>query len=326
MAKKAALRLLKSYIKNRTSRPSPVILAHMVTYRCNMRCNYCNYWQWNSEEMSTEEIAGMLKEAADLGIAVYSATGGEPLLRRGIEEILRLSKDNGFYTMVVTNGLLLKGKRFDADLVTVSLDTLHRDEFYRITGVDALQDVLDAIEWASDQYRVTINTVLHEGNLGELEELAGFAESMGAGITFEPVSSYFEGCPELDHQELSRTAQRLLELKKEYKCILNSKAYLNLLSRRGTFNCLSHLLLRLDPDGSVIAPCYEVEGITAGNLRQQNLQELLSSEKYDQGCALAQDCRGCYLLCYAEPSMIFSDSKMAFKELTSIARKMSGFS
>lgn len=326
MARKAALRLLKSYIRNRTSKSSPVILAHMVTYRCNMRCNYCNYWQWNSEEMNTEEIAGALKEAADADIAVYSATGGEPLLRRDIEEILRLSKDNGFYTMVVTNGLLLKGKRFDADLVTVSLDTLHREKFYGITGVDALQDVLDAVEWASDHYKVTINTVLHEGNLGELDELAGFAESMGAGITFEPVSSYFEGCPELDHEELSRTAGRLLELKKEYKCILNSKAYLNLLYEGGTFNCLSHLLLRLDPDGSVTAPCYEVEGITAGNLRQQNLQELLSSEKYDQGCMLAQDCNGCYLLCYAEPSMIFSDTRLALKELTSIARKMGSFS
>ncbi len=325
MAKKAALRLLKSYVKNRANRPSPVILAHMVTYRCNMRCSYCNYWQWNSEEMSTEEIAGVLKDAADADIAVYSATGGEPLLRRDIEEILRLSKDNGFYTMVVTNGLLLKGRKFDADLVTVSLDTLHRDEFYRITGVDALQDVLDAIEWASDRYKATINTVLHEGNLGELEELARFAELMGAGITFEPVSSYFEGCPELNNQELSNTAKRLLELKKEYKCILNSEAYLNLLYEGGTFNCLSHLLLRLDPDGSVISPCYEVEGVVAGNLRRQTVQELLNGEKYKQGRMLTQSCKGCYLLCYAETSMIFSSSKIALKELTSIA-KMGSFS
>lgn len=322
MVKKAALRLLKSYIENRVCKSSPVILAHMVTYRCNMRCTYCNYWQWNSEEMGTKEIAKILGEAADLGIAVYSATGGEPLLRNDLEDILRLSNDNGFYTMVVTNGLLLKGRKFDADLVTVSFDTLNREQFYHITGMDALQDVVDAIRWATSRYKVTLNTVLHEENLEEVEELTKFAESVDAGITFEPVSSYFEGCPELSCQELSRIAERLLELKKDYKCILNSEAYLNLLVQQRTFKCLSHLLLRLEPDGRVIAPCYEVDGLVAGNLRHQNIQELLESEKYKRGCMLAEECRGCYLLCYTEPSMIFSDVKLALKELTFIAKRM----
>ncbi len=192
------------------------------------------------------------------------------------------------------------------DIVTISLDTLRRDRFYRITGVDALDKVIDSIKWASNVYDVCINVVLHEDNADEVEELVKFADECGVYITFEPVSIYFQGCPDIRNEKLKSVALKLLKLKKEYKCILNSKGYLKLIASGGKFNCLSNLLIRINPDGELIAPCYDVSFVRVGNVRTKSLKDLLSSSKYKRGLEIAKKCRHrCYLLCYAEPGLVF---------------------
>ena len=313
-------RILRAYVKNWLLRKrQPVVLAHMLTYRCNMRCHYCTYWRWNSYEMGKAEVERMIRDAADAGLAVYTATGGEPLLRRDISEILRTAKDSGLYTMLVTNGLLID--RFDnlnVDLLTISLDTLSREKFRRITGVDALDRVVESVKRASQSVQTCINVVLHDENLDEVEDLVTFADNVGAGITFEPVSVYFEGCAGVSEERLKRAVERIIELKREFDCIWNSEHYLHLILSGGKFRCIPHLLLRVNPDGSVISPCYEVDYVTAGNVRFTNLAEIIESEIYAEGCRMAESCRGCYLLCYAEPSMAFSSLRWAVKTLREI--------
>ena len=88
--------------------------------------------------MNLGEIEKMLKEASDLDVAIYTATGGEPLIREDIRSILNLANDYGFYTLLITNGLKLKSRNLNADIITISLDTLRRDRFYRITGVELM--------------------------------------------------------------------------------------------------------------------------------------------------------------------------------------------
>jgi MoaA/NifB/PqqE/SkfB family radical SAM enzyme len=318
-----AFKLVKAWIRNKIGILQPIILAHMVTFRCNMRCHYCDYWRRNSYEMNLREIERMLKEASDLDVAIYTATGGEPLIRKDICSILNLANDYGFYTLLITNGLKLKGKNLNVDIVTISLDTLRRDRFYRITGVDALDKVIDSIKWASNVYDVCINVVLHEDNADEVEELVRFADECNVYITFEPVSAYFQGCPDIGDENLKSVALKLLKLKKEYKCILNSREYLKLIASGGKFNCLSNLLIRINPDGELIAPCYDISFVRVGNVRVKSLKDLLSSSKYKRGLELAKKCRHrCYLLCYAEPSLVFSSFMYAIRWLFDFFLKM----
>jgi len=321
MVNKPVLRVFKSFIKNKILRsPSPVILAHMVTYRCNMCCHYCVYWKWKSDEMNTEEVIRMLMHAAELGIAVYTATGGEPFLRRDMEEILKVAKDNGFFTMLVSNGLLIEGRDVsNIDLLTISLDTLEKGKFYRITGVNALDRVVDAIKWAAGRVDTCINVVLHRDNVCEVEKLVEFAERVGVGITFEPVSVYFKGCPDIDDEELRKGMSKLLKLKEEYECIWNSEQYLKLVHSGKKFRCMPHLLTRISPNGDVISPCYEVEYTNAGTVKNDSLRKIIRSERYRKGCEIALNCNNkCYLLCYVEPSMIFSDVRWAIKNIWDI--------
>jgi len=271
--------------------------------------------------MNTSEIEKMLDDALDLGIAIYTATGGEPLLRNDIDKILKMAKDR-FYTMLVTNGLLLNNIDLsNVDLLTISLDTLDRIKFYRITGVDALQRVIEAVKWASRRVDTCINVVLHNSNIDEIENLVNFAESCNVGITFEPVSSYFKGCPEIDKEGLKRAMLKLLSLKKDFKCIWNSREYLKLVYSGRRFNCQSHLLLRVNPDGEVISPCYDVDYVKAGNLKSKSLKSILKSREYLKGCQIARNCGNCYLICYVEPSMIFTNLKWLLEFCTSFLKR-----
>jgi len=96
------LRALRFLLRTASGSRIPLTLAHMVTFRCNMRCHYCDYWRRSSEEMSLKEIFQMLEECSELGILSYTATGGEPLLREDLPEIFERASDLGLYTILFT--------------------------------------------------------------------------------------------------------------------------------------------------------------------------------------------------------------------------------
>jgi MoaA/NifB/PqqE/SkfB family radical SAM enzyme len=280
-----------------------------------MRCRYCIYWKWNTHEMNLKEIETVLKKCSEFGIPIYSITGGEPLLRDDICEVLRLGKEYGFFNFLVTNGLLLKEREIrDVDLLTISLDTLDRRKFLEIRGVDAIDRVISAIEHAKNEFETCVNVVLHDHNIDEVERMVKFAEDIEVGITFEPVSQYFPNCLGVDEDKLRVAMKKILELKKQhkYKCIKNSKSYLRLVAEGGRFKCLPYLLLRVDPNGDVISPCYDVEHLRAGNVLEMDVQEIISSYEFRRGIEIARECNRCYLICYVEPSMVVKNIRWGF--------------
>ena len=185
-------RLIDSF--NRT----PKKLRISVTDRCNMRCIYCMpqkefSWRPREEILSYEEITRLAKIFVSLGIEKIRLTGGEPLVRPQIENLISsLSKIDGVKKLsLTTNGLLL-GEKIDllknAGLrsVNVSLDTLHPDRFKSITGVDGLKQVQASLKTANDAgFDVKINTVVMRGqNDGEVEDFAKLALTQGFPVRF----------------------------------------------------------------------------------------------------------------------------------------------
>ncbi len=129
-----------------------------VTDKCNFRCTYCMPaeglpWLKKSEILSYEEIERIARVAVGIGIEQIRLTGGEPLVRRDIAELVRmLSGIEGLRSLsMTTNGILLKplaGKLADAGLtrINVSLDSLLREKFAQITRRDQLDRVLEGLE------------------------------------------------------------------------------------------------------------------------------------------------------------------------------------
>ena len=142
-----------------------------VTDRCNLRCLYCMPEDIDLSPMSDiltfEDLASVACAAAKLGISKIKITGGEPLVRRDVCHLIRMLKDTHGIDQVTltTNGMLLG--RFltgliDAgiDGINVSLDTLDRGRYGRITGHDGLETVLDGINKAAgSNIPVKINAV-----------------------------------------------------------------------------------------------------------------------------------------------------------------------
>ncbi|OKY79238.1 MAG: Radical SAM superfamily enzyme [Candidatus Methanohalarchaeum thermophilum] len=284
-----------------------------------MECVYCDYWKRSYEdELVFEEILEILDDAAEAGIGVYTVTGGEPLLRDDLSEILEEADDRGFYTVLVTNGLLLGKHDLEPDMLSISLDTLNKKKYKEITGRNKLEKVKKSIQEASSTYsNVVINTVIHEDNYNEISDLVKFANKWDVGINFEPVSSYFEGCPKIEPQKLKKAAEELINLKKEYGCVKNSDQYLKLIKNQESFDCLSYLLLRLNPNGEVISPCYELnQSKKTENAKKTNINKIINKKLYKEGIKLAKNCeRNCYLSCYAEPSLFTKKPTKFIKEI-----------
>lgn len=129
-----------------------------ITDKCNFRCTYCMPaeglpWLKKAEILSYEEIERITRVSVAIGIEQIRLTGGEPLVRRDVPDLVRqLRKIEGLRSLsLTTNGILLKQQASalaDAGLtrINVSLDSLVREKFARLTRRDQLQRVLEGLE------------------------------------------------------------------------------------------------------------------------------------------------------------------------------------
>lgn len=170
-----------------------------ITDRCNFRCQYCMpaggvEWLPKADLLSLDEIVAIVRAALGHGIADFKLTGGEPLLRPDLCELVReLRSLSGVRELsLTTNGLLLARlagplRRAGLDRVTVSLDTLNPTRFREITGGGDLRVVLDGIAAADSAGLgpVKLNVVVMRGvNDDEIADLAGLTLAQARTVRF----------------------------------------------------------------------------------------------------------------------------------------------
>jgi cyclic pyranopterin phosphate synthase len=172
-----------------------------LTDRCNFRCFYCLPHGEppiapKEQMLSYEEIEYVCDIFVALGIEKIRLTGGEPMLRRDIETIIRKLarlKSSGLQDLALTtNGYYLPDrarslKEAGLDRVTISLDSLKRDVFKRMTGVDVLDKVLAGIAAAKQAQLepIKINAVIVRGhNEDEVADFAAFAREHDVKMRF----------------------------------------------------------------------------------------------------------------------------------------------
>lgn len=168
-----------------------------ITDRCDLRCKYCmpeGIKLLSMDDLLTyEEIETICKIASELGISKIKITGGEPLVRRGVEHLVHtLESIPGIEKVTMTsNGVTLADhmealKKSGLDAINISLDTLDPTEFAEITGRDRLANVLAGVEAAKKSgIRVKINTVLRAQITEEMiVRLANYARDLGIDLRF----------------------------------------------------------------------------------------------------------------------------------------------
>jgi len=157
-----------------------------LTSRCNLSCIYCHAeGEKNPEsEMSADEIIAIMQTAAKFGIRNIKFTGGEPLIRPDILQIIR-AVPKGIEASITTNGILLADMAADLKAaglrrVNVSLDSLNHETYKKITGSDRLGEVLAGIDAALKVglTPVKLNMVVLEGiNDNEIDDFLAYVRN-----------------------------------------------------------------------------------------------------------------------------------------------------
>lgn len=169
-----------------------------VTQRCNLNCIYCRPTNSCIEHddyiISVEQYCTIISAMADIGIKKVRITGGEPLLRNDICDIIRVvSKTMGIEDVsLTTNAVLLapmafKLKEAGLNRVNISLDSLKDDSFGRITGGGSLKKAWEGVEQAvyAGLNPVKTNTVLIRGENGdEIDDLMSLAKDLPIDVRF----------------------------------------------------------------------------------------------------------------------------------------------
>lgn len=254
-----------------TVRRRPVLVNFEVTLRCNARCGFCDYWKTPAEERANE-TAHFAEAARYFNPMVVTFTGGEPLLRRDLEAIVR-SVHGAIrlkYITLITHGGMLTPERARAlwsagvSQFNVSLDYLdgRHDEARGIPGLtEKIFGTVSAMRQGGID-AIRFNTVLKRDNLDQLMPLVRRAKELGCGVNFSVYTDFKNG--NRDHlvrdDQLARAEAVVGELlafkRANRRTITNSEYYLEQIPRylRGEMRepCQSGIrTIHLDPAGRV---------------------------------------------------------------------------
>ena len=174
----------------------PLVVGWAITYRCNRKCPYCGLGQLNYDELSTGQILNIVNQLAGLGALRISFTGGEPLLRDDIGEIIDYIHKIGIEAKINSNGSLVKEKIKDLinlDILNLSLEgppEIHD----AIRGEGSYQEVMEAVRSAQDSgIKVNFSTVLTGINLKAIDFILGKAEEFLCKTVFQPATGIILG-------------------------------------------------------------------------------------------------------------------------------------
>jgi len=169
--------------------PRPLGLLAELTFRCPLHCPYCsNPVRYPAgEELGTAHWRRVLGEAADMGVFHVLFSGGEPLLRPDLEELVAAARQSGLYVNLLTSGVGLRASRAEklkaAGLDSVQISFQADEE----AGGDSLAGAAaHSIKWkAAELVRslhlpLTVNVVLHRGNIDRVERIIELAGKLGA--------------------------------------------------------------------------------------------------------------------------------------------------
>lgn len=292
-------------------RQNPVLCNYYLTYRCNATCSFCDIWERPSPYVNLESARKNLLDLKKLGVKIIDFTGGEPLLHREVDLLLKEAKKLGFITTITTNALLypkwaerLKGL---VDMLHFSLDSPLEEEHNQSRGVNCFSHVQDSIQIAKSLgERPDILFTVFEHNLHHLETMwKVYAVEKNLVLILNPAFEY-------NQVETGKnlSASQLEELRKwgKKKNVFLNEAFIQLRLDGG--NQINNPVCKaltttvvISPEDELVLPCYHL-GIDSIPIKGK-LLELYQSEKVESMKKLEgrlPGCQGCTVNCYMQPS------------------------
>ncbi len=316
----------------------PALGTLMVTYRCNFDCVMCDIPCRGAalegkglEEFDTDRFKAVIAGFARLGVPGIGFTGGEPLLRPDIFELLATARSYGMIVRLNTNGYLLGDDEADriikscADSVNISLDGARAATHDRVRNFSgAFERVVTAVnrlhrlrQLKGSDLRIKIVTVVSEDNIDEVPDIITLSRELGADcIDFIPRQPFAsdDASPSCDAflARIERLSEYLEAARNQGAPIENSPAHLRLF--RSSFAGIpspvrcnaAYNSLAVDCFGNVF-PCvpWINWGKPIGSVLQENLLDVWHSAEYQLARKDVSRCRDCYLNCHMELNLLF---------------------
>jgi pyrroloquinoline quinone biosynthesis protein E len=200
--------------------PKPYTLVAELSYQCPLHCPYCSNpvdiggERWRGE-LETEHWVRAFREARALGVLQLALTGGEPMLRRDLDELVAAGREAGLYSTLVTAGTrftperALQLKEAGLDHVQVSIQSPDPEENDRIGGIKSFDKKIAAARAARELgFPLTINCVLHRQNLDRIEEILALTEELDAQ-RLELANTQYYGWAVVNQNALIPTREQL---------------------------------------------------------------------------------------------------------------------
>ncbi len=258
----------------------PISVCLELTHRCNAHCSYCEISRDSREEMNTAEIKIAIDEFRAAGMERLGLTGGEPMLRDDLPEIIRHARRHGVYVSLNSNGQLVvdqSERLVGIQTLVLSLNGDDRQHGETKEGVD-FANVVAAIEWArrANLDVITITTLTGK-NLNVVPFVTELARTLGCWCTFQPVllcgtRAALPAGQDFDRIEMVRTVDQIIDAKRRGLPVANSWRYLDYFRRFYTIGNVppprcpgGRYIVTVLPDGTV-APCnIQPIGVTFAN-------------------------------------------------------------
>ncbi len=170
--------------------PRPYTLVAELTYKCPLKCLYCsnpvNFHEMR-DELSTEQWIRTFSEAADLGVVQLHLSGGEPVVRKDLPELIRHARSRDLYTNLITGGTLLDEEKLllyrecGLDHIQLSLQDTDRKTAELVAGIRSYDKKLDIARLIKKAgFPLTINVVIHRLNIDRVPALIAQGAALGA--------------------------------------------------------------------------------------------------------------------------------------------------
>ncbi len=196
----------------------PTTLLAELTHRCPLHCPYCSNpidLARSQAELSTGDWKRVFTEARELGALQLGLSGGEPLIRRDLEELIGHAHSLGFYQTLVTSAVGLTRERAEKlkaaglEHVQISIQDSDKEIAEKIAGTRSWDAKMQAAQWIKElDFAFTVNVVLHRANLDHLEELIDIAGALGAD-RIELANTQYYGWAVLNRESLMPTRAQI---------------------------------------------------------------------------------------------------------------------
>lgn len=303
---------------NKTNITPPRWLLAELTYKCPLQCPYCSNpldYAQHSDEISTDDWKRVLSEARKMGAVQLGFSGGEPLTRQDLPELVQHARELGYYSNLITSGYglteekIIQLKDAGLDHIQVSIQASTQDLNDHIAGTESFHSKQEVAHLVKKHgYPMVLCVVIHRENIHQMADILAMAEELGADYV-ELANTQYYGWAHANRdllmptQEQYQEAEEIAQAFKE-KVAGKMKIYYVIPDfhedrPKACMNGWGTTFLTIAPDG-VALPCHsarELPGLDCPNVNDASISEIWHESKafnFFRGTEWMQEpCKSC---------------------------------